>query len=89
MENNFILNLEMPGMVIFDLLTLTDYLREKRILTNDLLAYFVSNEEIGEEVITSGYVFNFLGMENLQKLMNGMQKVILFVKNSNIYQMKS
>ncbi|WP_285398088.1 hypothetical protein [Lysinibacillus sp. fls2-241-R2A-57] len=56
MENNFILNLEMPGMVIFDPLTVTDYLREKGILTNDLLAYFVSNEEIGKEVITKGII---------------------------------
>ncbi|MFJ8462227.1 hypothetical protein ACIQ57_24455 [Lysinibacillus xylanilyticus] len=56
MENNFILNLEMPGMVIFDPLTLTDYLREKGILTNDLLSYFVSNEEVGKEVITKGII---------------------------------
>jgi len=54
MKNNFILNLEMPGMVIFDPLTLTDYLREKGIKTNDLLTYFVGNEEVGKEVITLG-----------------------------------
>lgn len=56
MENNFILNLEMPGMVIFDPLTLTNYLSEKGILTNDLLTYFVSNEEIGKEVIANGII---------------------------------
>jgi len=54
MKNNFILNLEMRGMVIFDPLTLTDYLREKGIKTNDLLTYFVGNEEVGKEVITLG-----------------------------------
>ncbi|MFP3917103.1 hypothetical protein U5N28_04760 [Lysinibacillus telephonicus] len=50
------LNLEMPGMVIFDPLTLSEYLREKEISTNDLLTYFVSNEEIGKEVIINGII---------------------------------
>ncbi|AKG34789.1 hypothetical protein [Paenibacillus durus] len=50
------ITLDFPGIVIFDPVTLTDYLNEKKIATSDLITFFNENEEVGEEVIKRGAI---------------------------------
>lgn len=45
-----------PGLVIFDPLTLTNYLEKNNIIENDLLKFFSENEKIGREVISKGCI---------------------------------
>lgn len=45
-----------PGIVIFDPLTLTNYLEKNNIFENDLLKFFSENEKIGREVISKGCI---------------------------------
>ncbi|GMX67469.1 hypothetical protein Elgi_67420 [Paenibacillus elgii] len=56
MGNKLRITLSFPGIVIFDPITLTSFLNEKKITTPDLITYFNSNEEVGEEVILQGAI---------------------------------
>ncbi|GAB0171122.1 hypothetical protein LSPCS325_45590 [Lysinibacillus sp. CTST325] len=52
----FKLMLYAPGLVVFDPLTLYNYLEKNNIVESDLLKLFCNNEKIGQEVISQGCI---------------------------------
>ncbi|MFF2484309.1 hypothetical protein [Paenibacillus sp. NPDC058071] len=56
MDSKLRISLNFPGIVVFDPVTLSEYLREKNITVLDLITYFNENEEVGKEVITRGAI---------------------------------
>lgn len=56
MTNKLQLTLNMQGIVIFDPASLNRFVKEKGIVTLDLVTYFYENEPVGEEVISQGII---------------------------------
>lgn len=66
MENNKLkITLEFPGIVVFDPMTLSSFIQEKKIVNTDLISYFNQYEEVGEEAITQGVIIPIYPIPNL------------------------
>lgn len=53
----FELNLEFPGIVIFDPVVLSNFLEDKKITDRNILNHFIANETIGKEAINLGVIY--------------------------------
>ncbi|WP_019636596.1 hypothetical protein [Paenibacillus fonticola] len=65
-ENNKLkITLEFPGIVVFDPMTLSSFIQEKKIVNTDLISYFNQYEDVGEEAITQGVIIPIYPIPNL------------------------
>jgi len=78
-----------PGLVIFDPLTLNNFLEKNNISRNDLLDFFSKNEKIGQEVISKGCIIPIYEIPELddyyQILINSNQDNSLIPKENQIF----
>jgi len=78
-----------PGLVIFDPLTLNNFLEKNNIVEPNLLKFFSENEKIGREVISKGCIIPIYEIPELdeyyQIIINSEQDNTVIPKESHIF----
>ena len=78
-----------PGLVLFDPLTLNNFLEKNNIVENNLIEFFSKNEKIGREVISKGCIIPIYEIPELddyyQIIINPEQDNTLISKENHIF----